>query len=263
MATDSIARPRQTANWEHLSDELELLTVRLLREVRRREGNRQPSDLHGLQGLVLSEQEIMSILTNASGGPQVANEDQELDQRAREIEEKIARERSGGLRTTPQLNQVTALFQLERLEEQCLVLCLAPEIDSNYAKVFAYLHDDLTRKQPTIELALNLLCHDPQERIAARAMFSPNSALLRNRLLHLPEPHERSAPFSQLPLKLDDRVTAFVLQTPQLDESLTDWVKLIARPDQSAMSEEPNELGDRMIRLVESCFREAKPAYAL
>ncbi len=253
MATDSIAKSRLTVNWEHLVGELELLNVRLLQEVRRRSGKCQPSNLDRLPGLVLSDHEIMAILTDGLAPLQAAPEDRELANRAREIEEKIDHKRSGELRTTSQLNQIRELFRLNRLEEQCLVLCLAPELDSNYSKVFAYLHDDVTRRQPTAELAMKLLCDDPRERIDARAMFSPSSALLKNRLVHLCESHERSAPSTQLPIRLDDRITAFLLQTPQLDESVSDWVKLIARPDRSEGTPS-TEFRDRTMRLIESCF---------
>lgn len=257
MATGSIAKTRQTANWERLSNELELLNAQLLREVGRRASKSQPSDLDRLQGLVLSEPEVVSMLTGDPALMRATPPNPELANRARALDEKIARERNEELRTTSPLNQIRELFGLNRLEEQCLVLCLAPECDSNYSRVFAYLHDDLTRKQPTIELALKLLCDDPQERIAARAMFSPHSALLKNRLIHLDEPHDRSAPFSLLPLRLDDRITAFVLQIPQLDASLSDWVKFIVPSDGTTMTI-TSEFHDRTIRLVESCFSDGE-----
>jgi hypothetical protein len=251
MTPSPIVTTKRNANWEHLDDELELLNVRLLREVRRRVMRSKAGDFDSLKGLVLSDHEIEAILT---GTPcQSANEDEELAKRAKEIEARITRKRGGELRTTSQLNQVTALFQLERIEEQCLVLCLAPEIDSSYARVFAYLHDDITRKQPTVELALKVLCDDRQDQIDARAIFAPNSTLLKNRLIHLCETHERSDPFSQSPLKLDERISAFLLQTAQLDQSLNDWVNLSA-PEHSAVANVPAELRDRTIRLVESCF---------
>src|SRR6516165_7748692 len=38
-----------------------------------------------------------------------------------------------------------------------LLLALAPELDPGYERVFGFLLDDVTRRRPTVSLALNLL----------------------------------------------------------------------------------------------------------
>ena len=43
-------------------------------------------------------------------------------------------------------------FQLSPLEELILLACLAPELDAKYGRVYGYLHDDLTRRQPSLQL---------------------------------------------------------------------------------------------------------------
>ena len=39
-----------------------------------------------------------------------------------------------------------------------LLICLASELDLRYERLYAYLQDDVTRKQPSVDLVLNLLC---------------------------------------------------------------------------------------------------------
>jgi hypothetical protein len=100
------------------------------------------------------------------------------------------------------------------------MLCLAPEIDPRYSRVFAFLQDDVTRKQPSIELVLRLFCKDVEESLVRRSIFSSASPLFRNRLLQFAQASDKLLPLPQRALKLDDRIAAFLLKTQQLDECL-------------------------------------------
>jgi hypothetical protein len=116
---------------------------------------------------------------------------------------------------------VTQLFHLTRVEEQCLLICLAPELDRKYEKLYAYLQDDVTRKKPSADLVLKLLCQTMSERLAARVMFDPRSPLLKYRLVQMTD----SSPDSPLPLlqrvlKLDDGIVSFLLGFRQMDARL-------------------------------------------
>ena len=48
--------------------------------------------------------------------------------------------------------QLSRLFGLGAVEELLLVACLASEIDGKYARVYGCLHDDLSRKRPSVSL---------------------------------------------------------------------------------------------------------------
>jgi SpoVK/Ycf46/Vps4 family AAA+-type ATPase len=255
MAGGAIPIMKVSSDWEHLTDELGLLNVCLLREVRRRAHGSEPGQLDHLRGLVLDEREILAILTGQPELQDAPDDEEELEQRRREIEERVSRQRAdGGLRALPPLAQLTALFQLGRIEELCLLLCLAPEIDSNYSKVFAFIQDDVTKQQPSVDLALKLFCKELPERISARSIFSPNSTLLRNRLLHLSEAADGQSTLMQRWLKLDDRVVAFLLGTPQVDGLLCDWVEFVIPADEPVQAVVPGEVWERTVQMVESCF---------
>jgi hypothetical protein len=255
MAASRIAGLASPTNWQHFGDQLELLNAYLLQEVRLRTANQQQSQLDQLQGLVLSEHEIVSFLTRESNRAPVADGSSSLRDSVPEIENRISqRHTNGNLRSAFSLNQITALFQLDRIEEKCIVLCLAPEIDPTYSKVFAFLQDDVTRKQPSIDLALRLFSKNQPDQIKNRSIFSPTSPLMKNRLLQLSEPSVRHLSFSQVTLKLDDRIVAFLLETPQLDEVLLDWVDFVAPETEVLVTSIPNEVRDQTLRLVERCF---------
>ncbi len=76
-------------------------------------------------------------------------------------------------------------FQLGNFDADVLLLSLAPELDLRYEKIYAYLQDDVTRKRPTVELILNLLCHSAEEKLRRRAHFHPDAPLVKNALVHV------------------------------------------------------------------------------
>lgn len=244
-----------STSWDHLRDELELLNVCLFREVRRR--NQKNSQLDLLQGLVVNEQDVIEILTKPPGTVQIAGSDDDPEQ-LNVLRERIGKRKESEPRITS-LTQLAALFQLERIEELCLVLCLAPEIDPRYSRVFAFLQDDVTRKQPSIELALKLFCEDIQESLVARSLFSGGSLLFRNRLLHFAQPTDRQLPLPQRSLKIDDRIAGFLLQTPQVDDCLVNWVEIIPHGNHQTPAALPSETIERTLRLVESSFSGKEP----
>lgn len=243
----------ESANWKTLADELELLNLCLLQEVRRRARGSGASQLDQFHGLVLSEHEVLAVL--ASAMQDVAGDDdgdEDLNRRYVQLEEQIVsrhREAAG----TP-LMQLVGLFRLSRREQQCLLLCLAPEIDANYAKVFAFLQDDVTQKQPSIDLALKLFSRKVQARVADRAIFAPTAPLIRNRLLQFIEAPDGGGAFLQRRLKLDERIAAFLLDTPLCDGALSEWVEFAPPGHQPSRSPLGNALRERTLALVEKCF---------
>jgi hypothetical protein len=224
------------ASWNHLRQGLELLNSCLLRDVNQRTQKNKQLDM--LQGLVLSEQEVLDILKTpvASTNPEPLNLD------------------AAESPSNTTLAQLTSVFQLSRTEELCLLLCLAPEIDNRYSRVFAFLQDDITRRQPTVELALRLFCPDFPDSLEQRKSFSSGSSLFRNRLIQWASPGEKQNPLPQRALKLDDRIAAYLLQTPEVDECLVNWVRIIFPTDQAPACSVPQHTIDRTLCLVEDSF---------
>ncbi len=220
--------------WEHLEDELTRLDLLLQIGVMR--SRRVDSDpLAQLQGLVITDAEIARLL-----GPTDESKDggdasiRRLEAAARNLRESIdsatARSRQDGPRLP--LPYLTRLFQLTRAEEQCLLICLAPEIDRKYDKIFGYLHDDVTRKRPSVELVLELTCATRRESLDTRSIFDPMAPLLRYRLVRFVETAEGPLPLRARALALDDRIAGFLLGNRLLDPLIADQVNWL-EPGQS------------------------------
>jgi len=112
-------------------------------------------------------------------------------------------------------------FGLSSVDMDVLILALAPELDRRYERIYAYLQDHVSRKRPTVDLALNLLCADAGERLERRVHFHPNAPLIRHALLHLiPEANEAQPSLLSHSLKLDPQIIDFLLHQDGLDARL-------------------------------------------
>jgi hypothetical protein len=133
--------------------------------------------------------------------------------------------------TPPAHSPLAALvrrFGLENFEADLLLLAVAPEIDLRYERVFAYLQDDVTRKRPTVELALNLLCASAEEKLARRSHLSSDAPLMREGLIHVSaDPNQVEPPFLAHYLTLDEQVLKLLLGERCLDSRLAPFFELI------------------------------------
>ncbi len=115
-------------------------------------------------------------------------------------------------------------FELSAFELDIILIALAPEIDLKYERLYAYLQDDVTRKRPTLDLALNLLCPSPAAKLARYNSFSADAPLLRHGLLHLlTDSRQLQPPQLSHYLKLDAQVVRFLLAQRGLDERLASF----------------------------------------
>jgi hypothetical protein len=121
------------------------------------------------------------------------------------------------------LPNLARTFHLSPFEEHCLLLCLAPEVDRKYDRLYAHLQDDATRRKPTVGLAIELLCGSPDEALAARVAFDPGSPLLRGRLVQIAG---GSLPLPGRSLKLDDRIAELLLGSRSVAPALGDAAEL-------------------------------------
>ncbi|MBD5799859.1 hypothetical protein BHU24_25135 [Bacillus pseudomycoides] len=226
---------------EHLQDELKRLDLLLQIQITK-ELERQPEGaLNPLMGLVVSDEQIHKILKDLrnpldeDSPPTFANEKiQKLYQELDKMNAEITTRRSASLRegvylTLPYLSQV---FGLTLFEEQCILICLASELDRNYEKVYSYLQDDVTRKKPSVELVLKLLCPIRQERLGARLVFDSQAPLMKYGLLQTVD-YEPGSPSTLLShfLKLDERIVNFLLGFCQMDHYLESIARMV-RPQE-------------------------------
>jgi len=146
------------------------------------------------------------------------------------------------------LARLKAIFQLSSFDMDLLVVALAPELDLRYERLYAYLQDDVAKRRPTVDLALNLTCRSPAEKLLRRASFAPEAPLVRGGLLHLlPDAYQTEPPILAHILKPDELVLRYLLGEPGLDRRLIGFAELLP------VDRLPDETGSLPAGLVEFC----------
>ncbi|GAA3536942.1 ATP-binding protein [Kribbella ginsengisoli] len=115
---------------------------------------------------------------------------------------------------------------LSPVESAVLLLALAPEIDGKYGRIYGYLQDDVTRRQPTVGLVLDLFCHDAEQRLSYVGLFERGARLRADRLIEVGDDATRSWPLIAQPFQLDRQVRRLFLGGGDLDERLASVVRL-------------------------------------
>jgi len=136
------------------------------------------------------------------------------------------------------------IFGLSSIELDILLIALAPEISPRYERIYAYLQDDVRRRQPTVDLMLTLLYDSAEERLIGRNLFRATYSLQRHGLIHLKG--DDLLPLPSHEVFVTRRISAFLLGETGLSEMLARFAYLIAKP----VAEEPARVG--LLRVAQS-----------
>jgi AAA+ superfamily predicted ATPase len=134
---------------------------------------------------------------------------------------------AGPADTIPELDWLAARFDLAPFDLDLILIALAPELDLRYERLYAFLQDDVTRRHPTVDLSLNLLCSSADAKLARRVHFAPEAPLIRHGLLRLiPDPQQTEPPLLAHYLKLDAQILDVLLGLGGLDRRLATFCTL-------------------------------------
>jgi len=154
----------------YLEAELARLDLLLRREILRLRARYQLS-LDEFRGLYVSDRQVDALVAESAARAGTSD--------ALCAEAEVMRTRNAG-RWPPEWERAVREFGLTAFDLDVLLVALAPELHLKYATIYAYLHDDVTRKKPTGELALRL------SPMADRSRLLPESPLFREGLLREP-----------------------------------------------------------------------------
>ena len=150
---------------------------------------------------------------------------------AQALEDVLARwnQRTRGDARASRLDELVHRAGLSPRERGILLLCLAPEIDLRYQRIYAYLQDDIAKKAPTIDLALCMLCASVEERVELGLALSAQAPLRHRGLINAYQPsHGPAATFLEQQLRLSARASEWLLGAGHGDVASLDTA--VARP---------------------------------
>jgi SpoVK/Ycf46/Vps4 family AAA+-type ATPase len=248
-------------NLEHIITELNRMDLKLRLHILR---TRQDIDWKEdeLRGLYISEKEISSrisddfkvspdISSNLSSDPLYKSLLEELTTLDKQIDAKKA---EAFLQGKPlRLERLKEIFSLNSFDKDVLLLCLLPELDVKYERLFGYAQDDVTKRRPTIALATDLLCSSLEDKLATREAFSPQSALIINYLLRFDEdPSAKAMSLAAKALKIDERILNYLLESDQIDYRLLPFTSLSKSQLRLADVIQPDAIKNRLVQLIQS-----------
>ncbi|KPQ42148.1 MAG: hypothetical protein MPEBLZ_03320 [Candidatus Methanoperedens nitroreducens] len=206
-------------NIEYLLDELKRIDLLLHKNLDKRKSESNPG-IDDFPGLFISEDEVNSILQT----PVYQKTDESTDHWTEKIETitmEIVAKKNESIQQNKKLllPALSKTFHLSPFEEDVLLICLAPELDLRYEKLYSYLQNDVTKKRPTVDLVIRLLCSSIRERIKAREFFSNSSTLLSNRLIYFSNEDGSQLLLSRF-LRADDKIINFLLGTNEIDHRI-------------------------------------------
>lgn len=226
-----VASPYESS-LDHVLDSISLLDLRLLNEVQRmRQKNAEQIGSEEFQGLLVSEQEIDAILA----GLPVVNEVSQVDssplseliqKRSDEIALRV--ESSIDACVSLRLRTLQDLFGLNEFEANVVTICIAPELDLKYQKLFSYIQDDVSAMRPTVNVAMQLLCSELSERISRRTSFENGSPLVANEIVFMgDESYGKNSSLLNHHLGLNPRIAGYLFESERMDSELDLFGRLV------------------------------------
>jgi SpoVK/Ycf46/Vps4 family AAA+-type ATPase len=218
--------------------------------------------LDSFRSVFISEDEVVQLL--GTDREQDKDEVEQLRNRAAAMREQIWQRRQAASEQGVYLSllHLAHIFRLTPFEEDLILICLAPEIDLKYERLYAYLQDDVTRRLPSVNLALKLFCTSMQERNQARINFLPQAILFSSQLLSIAS-DDRASSLSG-GLKLDERIVGFLLGTGGMDRKLSACFKQPPSPEDFQALRWADSLKTNLLNLTRDYLQsEPKPLHKL
>jgi ATP-dependent 26S proteasome regulatory subunit len=204
-------------NLDYLQNELARIDLLIRRQVLQwQHAGQNPAD--AFRGLSISTDEAQALIARpfATDWGHTVSDDHSQLQSFTAAQEQIAR-RSQALidqawqaGQTLRLEQLAVTFGLDDFDLDTLLICLAPSLDLRYERLYGFLQDDVTRKRPTVNLVLDLLCDPGPERLLMLSHFYDDASLVRRHLIERVNLADR-APLLSTSLHLDESIVAWLL----------------------------------------------------
>ena len=247
---DELLAAWAAANGAYLDGQLRRMRLLLKRRALWLRGRWRQDPLQEYRGLLVSDTQADQLFSDGraderrfyADDPEAAAIGDELA--ALELELDASAEGNGS--APPAVELLASLFGLSRFERDVILLCLAPELDPSFERIYAYVQDDNARTYPCAHLAVALFAGRGEA--TTETSFGPQSALLRFGLVVVEPPPHPGAALAARPLRLPPRLVEYACGTNHIDESVAGLV----RPVRAApLSPAHTDLVERLERALE------------
>ncbi|WP_019503921.1 AAA family ATPase [Pleurocapsa sp. PCC 7319] len=239
---------------QHLLAELERIDLLIQVQLQRLQ-TIQSSD-PAFQGLYISEPELKRLLEKPLGVPHWAAgstplSSKEIQNALDKISADIAQKKTASSKKGIELrlDSLGRKFQLTPTAIDILLICLAPELDLRYQSAYGYLQGDVTKKRPSVDLVLNLLCPDLETKLEVRQRFTASAPLLK---YHLIDIEDDSLPLLSRHFNLGDRLVNYLLNNNEIDSRISVYTQYRTPSVELEDLLLPTDIKQRFIQLTEN-----------
>jgi hypothetical protein len=126
------------------------------------------------------------------------------------------------------LRDAARALGLDLLDAAVLGVCAAPELNPRYGRLYAYLQDDVTRKLPSPRLVGHLLEGEGVSAADVMTSFDRGGPLRRRGAVRFLG--DAQTPLAERPIKVADRLAAFLLGAPMDELPAPARMRLVPMP---------------------------------
>ena len=157
-----------------------------------------------------------------------------------------ARDIAARVQATPddvplRLELLARRFGLDDAERDLLLLCLLPELDARFARLYGYLHDDISRRFATVGLLDEMLAPPA---FAARRLLGPDARLVESELVVLGPWAAAEGPAMRT-VRIEDRIVDHLTGIDRADARLAGAVRDLTEPSD-------DQLAPAQVRLLDA-----------
>jgi len=248
---------------EHLFTELKRIELILLAGTKRINPDNNLAVSEGSTLIHSQTNTIKSILPGVFDSSTNNTDIEIVNQSIRKLESDIAKKKqeSQDAGIYLPLCELQRLFNLSAFDIDVVLMCLLTEIDPRFEKYYAYLQDDITKKMPTVNLIIRLLCVHLEDILEAKNSFDPDAPMIRNNLIHLyNNPANNSPTLGSKFIQIDERIANYLTKRKGVDHHLMSFTNLYRPTVKLTDLIIPQYLKERLLKFIVHS-QETIPAY--
>jgi len=200
IQNSKIQKPEKSLNVKYLHFQLIKIDLFVRAAIRRWELAGQDIS-EKFRGLYISEDSVHQLIERPIGGNWGFGVDLPVEEQNTfqallgKVDEELIqiRNRANQEKVILKIDQLIEIFQLSEFEFNAFMVCIAPNLDSKYERIYGFLQDDVTNRNASFGLILDLLVTEPGlEKVNYFSFFNDNSSLMKNELIILANDHQNT-----------------------------------------------------------------------
>lgn len=252
---------------EHIFTELQRIELKILSGVKRTDIGKDRTGKDTFPGPYtikaenssVTESLIFDAFDHSENDPEMRNILRSLVKLESDISQKKRDSQRAGVYLP--LCELQRLFNLSAFDIDVILMCLLPELDPRFEKYYAYLQDDITRKMPTVNMIVRLLCVRLEDTLDAKKSFDPDAPLITNNLVHIYKSTVQNSTASAAKfVQIDERIVDYLTERNRIDYHLQSFTHIYQPTAKLQDLVIPQYLRERLLKFI-SRNKETAPAY--